>query len=113
MKTRIENLIESVKALPEIDLQELFEGLHDHITKNNLSHVIHSCYGTKDDLIEIDNLELKINELKDETESLEGDVNDLKEKIYDVEGVLDTFEFDGDPETAVDQLIKEIKSALK
>jgi DNA replicative helicase MCM subunit Mcm2 (Cdc46/Mcm family) len=81
--TNIEQLLERIKALPEIELQEFMEELEGHLDRENLDHLSSTFSRSK-----ISSLEERIEELEEEVKDGEKLLDEARDEAEDSEKVL-------------------------
>jgi peptidoglycan hydrolase CwlO-like protein len=107
-------LVETIRSLSEIELDDLFKEVADHCRKNNLAHLLENHFDVEDLQSQVDELEEKVDKLEDENSDLEKDKDDLETKIsdtVDILGDLLTAEFGEDfGKEEIEKAIKKLQS---
>jgi uncharacterized protein YlxW (UPF0749 family) len=76
-----EQLIEDIKLLPEIELDELLREVATHLRKNDMEHLIDSAFNPYDQDDEIQDLEESVAELEHKIEDTESELQQLQVKV--------------------------------
>jgi hypothetical protein len=83
--TRTEAIFEMIKGLPELELVDVLEKIHDHAQANEMGHIFTPFY---DDTYEVEELKSEILVLQHQVRDLDFDVlnwkgqyEELQEKI--------------------------------
>ena len=89
--TNIEELLERIKALPEIERQELFDGLSDVLYKDKQEHLVDQTFNSQHISQlegELSTSESEVDYYRNMADRLQTDVNSFEKKIQDIKNIL-------------------------
>lgn len=107
-------LVETIRSLSELELDDLFREVADHCRKNHLSHLLENHFDVEDLQSQVDELEEKVDKLQDDNSDLERDKDNLETKISEAVDILDDLvseEFGEDfGKEKIEEAIKKLQS---
>jgi phage shock protein A len=81
--TTTELLLIQIQSLTELELDDFLQGIGQHLSKNNLEHLIDRAF-------DMEGNQDRIDELEDENELLESKVEELEKQIAELEKSITT-----------------------
>lgn len=76
-----ERLIDQIKGLSELDLDQLLREISQHLYKNKLEHLIDNAFQIEDYTAQIEELEDEVRDLERERDDLKATLNKIKALI--------------------------------
>lgn len=78
------SLVESIKALPELELAEFMQELNYHLIREKMQHLNLSV----DNEEEVEDLQNQIDDLEEEIKAIEKERDDFEEKLDQIKSIL-------------------------
>lgn len=98
-----EKLIDRIKGLSELDLDQLLRDIAQHLYKNKQEHLINSAFQMDDQTEQIEDLEKEVYDLEQERD-------DLQDSLHEIHNICLSV---GDVEEFDDEAFAELKDAIK
>src|SRR5688500_11704885 len=102
-----EKLIDRIKGLSELELDDLLKDIGQHLRKNKMEHLIDNAFDMDDHTEQIEELEEDVRELETEKDGL---TDKLHEIFMICESVEDTEEFEEEAFNELKVAINQIKN---
>lgn len=108
-KIDTENLMQQIKALSELELDEFIHELSEHVEKNNLYHVIQNNFF---DFDEVPDLENQIALLEEEAEDLARQRDELYDQLFGIKVIISDLYVEFDSKETLWEAIQKIEQIL-